>query len=486
MKSFSFFFYIIVILFSTKVFSQSVSINTDGSQPHPSAILDVKSNSKGILLPRTSTTSRTAIVNPPKGLILYDTTTSGFWFHNGSVWTQLSAGSIGWNLTGNAGTDSAKNFIGTTDYKPLVFRTNNIEQMHLSTSGKLGVGTKNPAAKLHVDGGDYVSLSSPGYLQLGTTASYNMAMDYNVIQSRNNGSANDLFLNYYGGNIYIGQSGLFGVHVAPNGTVGINGTSNSGYTLNVNASAALNGINVTDPVNNYILYSNKSGPGIGLYVAKTSASSDFGATIYSLNNGNGAGIDAKTNYGAGVSGHSTNGIGVFANSDNYHGLYAVNNNSNYYAGYFNGNIYTSGVYGTSDQKLKENIKDFSSATAIINQLHPRQYDYRHDGNYKLMNLPQGNHYGLIAQDVEKILPGLVKNSKFDLEDARLSKPGDTKNPLGQNGIKKAEIIDFKALNYTELIPIMIKGMQEQQTIIEELKKQMTEMKIEMDLLKKKN
>ena len=103
----------------------------------------------------------------------------------------------------------------------------------------------------------------------------------------------------------------------------------------------------------------------------------------------------------------------------------------------------------------------------------------------MINLPQGNHYGLIAQDVEKILPGLVKNSKFDLEDARVSKPGDTKNPLGQNGIKKAEIIVFKAF-YTELIPIMIKGMQEQQTIIEELKKQMTEMKIEIDLLKKKN
>ena len=52
--------------------------------------------------------------------------------------------------------------------------------------------------------------------------------------------------------------------------------------------------------------------------------------------------------------------------------------------------------------------------------------------------------------------------------------------------KKGEIIDFKALNYTELIPIMIKGMQEQQTIIEELKKQMVEMKIEMELSKKKN
>ncbi len=119
MKSFSFLLSCIIFFYS-KVFSQSVSINTDGSQPNASAILDVKSFTKGMLFPRTSTTSRTAIVNPAKGLILYDTTASGFWFHNGTVWTQLSAGSIGWNLTGNAGTDSAKNFIGTTDYKPLV------------------------------------------------------------------------------------------------------------------------------------------------------------------------------------------------------------------------------------------------------------------------------------------------------------------------------------------------------------------------------
>ena len=111
------------IFISNLIIAQSVGVNN--STPHSSAILDVKSYSKGMLLPRTSTTSRLAIVNPAKGLILYDTTTSGFWFHNGTAWTQLSAGSNGWDLTGNSGTNAATNFIGTTDNKPLRFRVNN-------------------------------------------------------------------------------------------------------------------------------------------------------------------------------------------------------------------------------------------------------------------------------------------------------------------------------------------------------------------------
>ncbi len=103
MKRITFHFNVtVLLLLSMQGITQTVGINTDGSLPHPSAILDVKSFTKGILLPRTSTTSRNAIVNPAKGLILYDTTTSAFWFHNGTAWAQLSAGSNGWNLTGNA------------------------------------------------------------------------------------------------------------------------------------------------------------------------------------------------------------------------------------------------------------------------------------------------------------------------------------------------------------------------------------------------
>ncbi len=42
--------------------------------------------------------------------------------------------------------------------------------------------------------------------------------------------------------------------------------------------------------------------------------------------------------------------------------------------------------------------------SVINKLQPKEYEYRHDGNLQLMNLPQGKQYGLIAQDVEQVLP----------------------------------------------------------------------------------
>jgi hypothetical protein len=57
-----------------------------------------------------------------------------------------------WSLSGNAGTAPSTNFIGTTDNKALVFRTKNIERIRILNNGKIGVGTKNPAAYFHLFG----------------------------------------------------------------------------------------------------------------------------------------------------------------------------------------------------------------------------------------------------------------------------------------------------------------------------------------------
>ncbi|MCB0517665.1 MAG: hypothetical protein H6577_00750 [Lewinellaceae bacterium] len=66
------------------------SINTDGSAPNASAMLDVQSNTKGMLVPRMTTAQRTAIATPATGLLVFDTTTGGFWFYNGTAWQNLS------------------------------------------------------------------------------------------------------------------------------------------------------------------------------------------------------------------------------------------------------------------------------------------------------------------------------------------------------------------------------------------------------------
>ena len=69
-------------IFSIQLFAQSVAINTDGAAANTSAILDIKSTAKGLLIPRMTTAQRNAIATPAKGLIVFDISTNSFWFHD--------------------------------------------------------------------------------------------------------------------------------------------------------------------------------------------------------------------------------------------------------------------------------------------------------------------------------------------------------------------------------------------------------------------
>lgn len=84
-------FYVITILvlgiiIHIEVLSQGVAINNDNSTPDPSAMLDVKSTTKGLLIPSMTTTQRNAIVSPAEGLIIYNTTTNELNQRQGGAW----------------------------------------------------------------------------------------------------------------------------------------------------------------------------------------------------------------------------------------------------------------------------------------------------------------------------------------------------------------------------------------------------------------
>src|ERR1700761_3721271 len=73
-----------------------VGVNTDGSLPDPSAMLDIKSTTRGFLVPRVTSALRLAFSSPADGLLVYDTDTESFWYYkNGTGWTQLTVGGSG-------------------------------------------------------------------------------------------------------------------------------------------------------------------------------------------------------------------------------------------------------------------------------------------------------------------------------------------------------------------------------------------------------
>jgi hypothetical protein len=83
--------------YSARAQNGSLAINTDGSQADASALLDVKSTTQGMLVPRMSAQQRGLIDKPATGLLVYQTDgTAGFYFYTGLAWTALNtAGATG-------------------------------------------------------------------------------------------------------------------------------------------------------------------------------------------------------------------------------------------------------------------------------------------------------------------------------------------------------------------------------------------------------
>jgi|GEM_PF-6598838 len=101
--------FVIVFAFALPVAAQNVAINEDGTDPDPSAMLDVKSLDKGLLIPRITFASRPAA--PATGLLIYQTDNDpGFYYYNGSAWLKLgNAVQSDWDQADNTAQDYIKN-----------------------------------------------------------------------------------------------------------------------------------------------------------------------------------------------------------------------------------------------------------------------------------------------------------------------------------------------------------------------------------------
>ena len=82
--------------------AQGVSFNTTGTAADASAMLDVASTTKGMLVPRMTAAQKTAITSPATGLMIFQTDgTPGFYYYTGSAWSAVGGSSLPSGTTGD-------------------------------------------------------------------------------------------------------------------------------------------------------------------------------------------------------------------------------------------------------------------------------------------------------------------------------------------------------------------------------------------------
>lgn len=304
-----------VILFGLGINAQ-VAINEDNSNPDSSAMLDVKSTDKGILVPRMTTTQRTGIASPADGLLVFDSEMGSFWFYSNSQWIELKDAANNHALS-DADGDTRIDVEKTANDDTIRFETAGVEYFRMN-QGRLGIYNTGQSVFIGEGAGDNDDFTYNQNVFIGywagnsnTTGKFNTSIGYRSFRINKTGNHN----------VSIGPYSLFSNDSASNNTaIGSNSLIN-------NESGEYN-----TAVGSHSLYNNYTGSGnVGV---------GYRTNYFNLNGNNNT-----------IIGHEAGGLGPppFYN----------NKSGNIFLGY------RSGFYEGGNNKLYIENSDSDSANALI-------------------------------------------------------------------------------------------------------------------------
>lgn len=471
-----------ILLFGFITTNAQIGIGT--SNPDTTAILDISSSHKGLLIPRvmlTSTADSVTISKPATGLLVYNTTPN-FWTDNfviaGFYYNSGTPSAPFWNLLTGYNQNA---FI----YNKLGFETLPAQEGALNISGRGIFGDSIRTGKdLSINGIRFGRKTSTTYNNLAigkqslenlTTAIKNIAIGDSTLFTSTTGGLNiaigyaALSLNTTGNNnTAIGNQTLSqnttGIHNIAMGSIALRDNTVGNYNTSIGSNSSL--VNTTG-VENAVLGAGAFRTNtIGSYNTAIGRFALFGNTTASGNTG----VGYKALY-VNATGTYNTALGYLADvsADGLTNATAIGNgasvttsntvqlgNASVTKVNTSGVVYSNGVALTSDIRLKRNIQSLSNSIAIITSLRPVHYEKKLDINSKDYVKKE---YGFIAQEIRKVLPEIVAEA---------------------NDANKTLSVD-----YNSLIAILTKALQEQQAIIQNLQQAATVRDGKIDALEKK-
>ena len=125
----------------------------------------------------------------------------------------------------------------------------------------------------------------------------------------------------------------------------------------------------------------------------------------------------------------------------------------------------------SDIRLQKDVQDLEEDLGLETLLNMRPISFK----WKDENIDTKTHIGFIAQELEKVIPAMV------YLDSDFNQSNEVRSDLEKNSDKPTP--NYMSISYSELIPVTVKAIKEQQTQIESLKKENNQLRTELDSLK---